>query len=187
MSGVKSSDLLAVVDFLYSGEANIYQENLEPFLTIAKELQLKGLMGKPEKDGLQSLHSGFPKTNHYMKESSTLHLKEEDFQAPKSIPIASREIHTTLALPSQHSGEYKELFEESDQMMEKSDRRMPNGKPMYICKLCGKESEKGNVRKHIESKHMQDINIPCKFCEKTFKSRASLFEHKYRYHRNEKC
>merc|ERR1719318_858019 len=46
MRGVKSEDLLAIVDFLYFGEANVYQENLDSFLAMAEELQLKGLMGK---------------------------------------------------------------------------------------------------------------------------------------------
>ena len=48
MRGVKSENLLAVVDFLYRGEANVYQENLDSFLAIAEELQLKGLMGQTE-------------------------------------------------------------------------------------------------------------------------------------------
>ena len=38
----------APVDFLYRGEANVYQENLDSFLAIAEELQLKGLMGQTE-------------------------------------------------------------------------------------------------------------------------------------------
>ena len=36
---------MAIVDFLYCGEANIYQENLDAFLNIAEELDLKGLNG----------------------------------------------------------------------------------------------------------------------------------------------
>ena len=44
MRGVKSNDLLAIVDFLYFGEANVCQENLDFFPAIAEELQLKGLM-----------------------------------------------------------------------------------------------------------------------------------------------
>ena len=44
--GVKSEDLLAIVDFLYYGEANIYQDNLDTFLNMAEELQLKGLSGR---------------------------------------------------------------------------------------------------------------------------------------------
>ena len=42
MRGVKSEDLLAIVDFLYCGEANVFQENLDSFLAIAEELKLKG-------------------------------------------------------------------------------------------------------------------------------------------------
>ena len=46
MRGLKSEDLSAILDFLYCGEANIFQENLDSFLAIAEELQLKGLMGQ---------------------------------------------------------------------------------------------------------------------------------------------
>ena len=45
MRGVKLDDLSAIVDFLYLGEANVCQENLDFFPAIAEELQLKGLMG----------------------------------------------------------------------------------------------------------------------------------------------
>ena len=45
MRGLKSKDLVAMIDFLYHGEANVYQENIDSFLAIAEELQLKGLHG----------------------------------------------------------------------------------------------------------------------------------------------
>ena len=45
MRGCKFEDLSAVVDFLYLGEANVFQENLDGFLALAGELQLKGLSG----------------------------------------------------------------------------------------------------------------------------------------------
>ena len=38
MRGVKSSNLLAILDFLYRGEANVSQDDLEPFLALAEEL-----------------------------------------------------------------------------------------------------------------------------------------------------
>ena len=43
MKGVKGEYLLAMVDFLYFGEANVNQENLDVFLSLAEELRLKGL------------------------------------------------------------------------------------------------------------------------------------------------
>ena len=41
MRGVKSDDLMAIIDFLYCEEANVYQEHLDSFLAIAEELQLR--------------------------------------------------------------------------------------------------------------------------------------------------
>ena len=48
MRGLKFDDLLAILDFLYRGEANVVQENLDSFLVIAEELKLRGLMGKTD-------------------------------------------------------------------------------------------------------------------------------------------
>ena len=38
--GLKAMELVAMVDFLYFGEANVYQESLELFLGLAEELKL---------------------------------------------------------------------------------------------------------------------------------------------------
>ena len=40
MRGVKFEDLVSMVDFLYNGEANVYQDNLDSFLAMAEELEL---------------------------------------------------------------------------------------------------------------------------------------------------
>ena len=45
MRGVKSEVVLAILDFLYFGETNIFQDNLDLFLAIAEELHMKGLKG----------------------------------------------------------------------------------------------------------------------------------------------
>ena len=46
MRGVKSEDLVAIVDFLYFGEAEIEQANLDDFLALAEELKISGLTTK---------------------------------------------------------------------------------------------------------------------------------------------
>ena len=45
MRGLKTEALVAMIDFLYYGEANVNQENLDAFLGLAEELKLKGLTG----------------------------------------------------------------------------------------------------------------------------------------------
>ena len=39
MRGLKFEDLTDILDFLYLGEVRVFQENLESFLELAKELQ----------------------------------------------------------------------------------------------------------------------------------------------------
>jgi len=43
MRGIKSTDLISVLDFMYHGQVNVYQDDLQDFLALAQELQLKGL------------------------------------------------------------------------------------------------------------------------------------------------
>ena len=50
MRGMNFEELSAILDFLYHGEANIFQESLDAFLRIAEELKLKGLTGKENRD-----------------------------------------------------------------------------------------------------------------------------------------
>merc|ERR1719369_1111817 len=45
MKGMKAKDLVNIIDFIYYGEVNIYQEDLKGFLTSAEEIQIKGLAG----------------------------------------------------------------------------------------------------------------------------------------------
>ena len=43
MRGLKAKDLESIVDFIYFGEANLFQEDVDSFLTLADKLQLKGV------------------------------------------------------------------------------------------------------------------------------------------------
>ena len=49
MRGLKYEDLVSIMDFLYHGEVNIHQENLDSFLLFADELHLKGLRKEKRK------------------------------------------------------------------------------------------------------------------------------------------
>merc|ERR1711915_473778 len=43
LKGVQFSDLQAVLNFMYHGEVNVAQEDLNSFLAVAEELKVKGL------------------------------------------------------------------------------------------------------------------------------------------------
>ena len=46
LRGFQSKDFVSILDFLYFGEASVYQEDLDSFLDIAEEIHLKGLTGQ---------------------------------------------------------------------------------------------------------------------------------------------
>merc|ERR1712126_451368 len=48
--GLKSEDLLAIADFVYFGEVNLLQENLDSFMALAEQLRLKGITGTGNND-----------------------------------------------------------------------------------------------------------------------------------------
>ena len=46
LDGVSSGELQFVLDYIYHGEVQIYQEQLDRFLEVAQRLKLEGLTGK---------------------------------------------------------------------------------------------------------------------------------------------
>ena len=174
---MKSDDLLAVVDFLYRGEANVFQENLDSFLAIAEELQLKGLMGKTDEVDEKCLPPTFkPDINTIPKTSFKRQAPNRNIHNPRE--------DGTLAIPTNFSGDLEELEERVKSMMEKSENKYANGNYFADrCKVCGKEGMGRNIKDHIEANHIEGIIIPCNLCDKTFRSRNSFRQHN-RQHRN---
>ena len=182
MKGMKSEELKALLDFVYNGEANIFEEKLEPFLAFAEELQLKGLEG-----GSQENFETPPKaiTEQKPKYNGQNKMKSEPHE------IMGREVHTSnyfhqedynvekaVALPNDTiSGEMYELDEKLKTLMVLG-KPTPDRKTFYICQVCGKEGQSMQIKDHIEANHLEGIIIPCNHCEKTFRSRNSLRCHK---------
>ena len=184
MRGMKSEDLVAIIDFLYCGEANVFNENLDSFLAIAEELQLKGLMGKLDADELgQKETPKKRKVKVHKNESNTPNYSTEPNQTNQVAFTKHDTSVGTLALVSNFSGDLKELDNKSNSLMVNTLERNVRGNPIYKCTLCGKEAENSNLKKHIEANHLEGISVPCNLCEKTFRTRYSLAVHKHSYHR----
>ena len=164
MRGVKSEDLLAILDFLYCGEAKVYQENLNSFLAISKELQLKGLRGETAIIQKEDVRMSVAK-NAQKKDANVL--KSSAFS--NQHPSFSNELDMISGLTTPLSQGFQELDEKCKSMMEKTLKKQANGYPLYKCQVCGKEEIKSGMTKHIERKHLEGLLVPCDLCEKTFR------------------
>ena len=50
LDGVSSAELQCVLDYIYQGEVQIYQEQLDRFLVVAQRLQLEGLTSQDDEE-----------------------------------------------------------------------------------------------------------------------------------------
>ena len=179
MRGLKSNDLVAIVDFLYFGEADVCQENLDSFLAIAEELQLKGLMGKVD-EKVENV-SGEEKSESQMTKPNTK--PSMSIGAKIQRTIHRGQMDNTIALANDFSGNLEELEERVRSMMEKSQNSYGNrNQKADICKVCGKEGMSNAIKDHIEANHLEGIVLPCNHCEKTFRCRNSLKKHMQKDH-----
>ena len=187
MTGWNFEDLLAIVDFLYHGEANIYEEHLDRFLKIAEEIKLKGLNGgeggrEPEKGNAQNHIK--QTNNHSVKNTDTdrnIETVESNIELPNIYLLCENPENSNIAVAKQNfSGNMKELDELIETMMGKSENMIKRGNQMikaYVCQVCGKEDQKINIKYHIEANHIEGVCVPCNLCEKSFSSRNSLRVH----------
>ena len=181
MRGMKSEDLWAILDFLYCGEANVFQENLDSFLAIAEELQLKGLMGKINDEAGDLDEKYLPQTLLPVINTNTKipkNCSKQQMSAGHKI-----EENRAVAIPSNFSGDSQDLEEKVKSMMEKSQNTLAHRPSIiaYICKVCGKEGQCNAIKDHIEANHLEGIAISCNLCNKIFRSRDAFRHHKRRH------
>ena len=192
LKGFQSKGFLSIMDFLYFGEANVYQEDFDSFLAIAEEIQLKGLIGQTS----GAVTEVQEKTEHSERAYKGNHLfqKSISLQTDKEVEEkVLKKTSTAVAIPSQSSTDLQELAEKVKSMMEKGLNMIPSGgknrngtprhKISYMCKVCGKEGLNKVIKGHIKANHLEGISIPCDHCDKNCPSRRALETHKSRFNR----
>ena len=194
MRGLSNSQLGAIMDFIYYGEVNIFQEDLDSFLALAEELKLKGLNSPTEtsqesepplKYPINQTIQGKPTKQKYKPEWTIYDEKSYTSDETDTLEIeASDSIfeERSLVRSETHAKTYtnkEELDATINSMMETL------GEPgKYSCRVCGKNiNHRGHMISHIEGNHIEGISYSCSLCGKTCRSRESLRMHKFRYHK----
>ena len=178
LSGFKSRDLYMVMDYIYQGEVQILQTELDQFLTVAQQLKIEGLIGGDnDSDGTNADEyiKEDIETSHTQQETVVDNVEDNDkYNAPKKrVPRADR----SVAVVSKASN--MEAKAAVDDLVGKTD----NG---WMCKPCGKTTSNrktalSDLRRHAEI-HIEGLSFDCQLCDKTFRSRNSFNSHKSRHH-----
>merc|ERR1712129_612507 len=189
MRGLKSKDLVAMVDFLYCGEANVYQENLDSFLAVAEELQLKGLMGfgteeKAEEITQPKIKKTPPKLGQQRtfttQEATTPDIYSSVSKVETSAPLEGAVAVTDYTVVA----DLQDLDDKIKSMMEATGKTNYSGnqnRKIFLCNVCGKEGELTQTKAHIESHHITGVSHTCNICGTTARSRPAMLKHKKKH------
>ena len=215
MKGVNFSDMEAVLSFIYHGEVNVAEENLQNFLLVAEELELKGLSrGKNLFEGNSSLQPQ-PTAPPLPQSAAQVSLKtpsrtKHEWPLPasennhavgavhivhaKREPESSQLMNTSQAPVEevdQYAG-YEDFSQERgndfdlNNYLEKIGEGVNFGK--FKCNICGHvSSQKIHGQKHVESKHFPGLfEYSCDQCEKKFNTMSKYRNHRNSHHSNKK-
>ena len=178
MKGMKGNQLESVIHFLYNGEVDIDQDDLNDFLTNSEELQLKGLVGLQESE--------------FGKETRIL-----DNCVDKKINTKTKENKHEIKIPTITKSEsYEEVSETTVNLKKikvagiedidiKAREMIDTTGKNWKCTICGKEAmsqdAKGQLKRHTQV-HMEGISYPCNLCGREYKYKNKLKFHQIKIH-----
>ena len=188
LGGVSSQNIGFILDYIYYGEVNIYQEHLDSFLESAQKLEISGLIGNNQDSSdteNQTLHQ------NQMQQTNKM-FKEED---PNSGDYSFSLVNTTEPVVVKQRRQYSratsndvpkifvgDMTHEEIEAKTKELYKKIDG--VWTCLQCGKTSsgQSCNIRFHVET-HMDGLCYTCNICKKEFRSKNSLNFHKNTFHK----
>jgi len=170
LKGVLHKDLLAMMDFIYTGETQVPAEDVNRFIDAAQELKINGLAD----DGMDSVMGNLS----YDEEMKTEQSEEEMMDLINEVGCEASLLGYSSA-PEEESS-ISELKLEISKKAEKFEDE--SGSTLWKCKDCGKVCKrKDKLDSHIET-HLAGFSHPCSLCDKEFKTRDYLRNHIYIMH-----
>jgi len=197
LKGVKYEEILLVLNFMYHGEVNVAQDELNSFLSVAEDLQVKGLTQNQNQTKSSRVPDESNNAKRYRVEdnSSPRPLKQprpkpnyiqppsnsEKFQSRNEIQEIRPYIKTEAPALIDDSN-CQQLVESNDYQAEQGyeyDQSYQEDTIMY---------QEGEMQMNLEQMQnsSQDLNqswdeelmqFPCEYCEKVFRNKRAYYNH----------
>ena len=179
LNGVSSAEMKNILDFIYNGEIQLYQDHLDQFLAIAQRFQLEGLIqgadeNNPEPQHFEEYEHKIIPENHNMALDTIENVNGTGGISMKNQLVKTQKI---IAMDSANFENLEELDQKISDMIEKVE-----GTQKRRCIPCGQVSRHiGHAKEHAET-HIEGLSFPCQYCSKTFRSR-----HAFKVHISSRC
>ena len=210
MNGLEHAVLVALVEFMYSGQVEIAQAYLDRFLNTAKDLKVKGLfemqdrptaahgvakvveVNKKKDKIVNPLHNdpilavGVDISSDITEENASVNNGDLDTNTTSTEEESESqcvkiENHYNFDEGLNRSNDFEAAVKMD--MKDKKEAMIEKKDKMWHCKECGKIArQRCHIKNHVET-HMNGISEDCNICGKSYKSRSVLNAHKTK-HRN---
>ena len=146
-----------MLDYIYQGEVQIYQEYLDRFLNIANKFKLDAGLLASEESSMEY------KTEEQIDNDMIITQEQQNPPPIKVVRERSRKV------VYQSVNQFEELVVKENNT--------------YRCTVCQKTmSHKTNMKNHLEV-HLTGLSYECQLCEMTFRSNNLFSVHKTKYHK----
>ena len=171
--GAVSINLGFILDYIYHGEVNLYQEQLDSFLESAQKLEIEGLIGMSEEGTEQNMqhHNEMEQETqnvYYTTEAKQIVRIDNNLEVKTQRHYSSSSDVARIDVTSLTTEEIERKIKEQYKKIDGD----------WTCITCDYTSPKQyNVRKHVE-KHIDGLSYSCDLCNKEFRLSNSLHNHK---------
>merc|ERR1712126_67867 len=170
LDGVNNQDLNNILDYIYNGEVQLNQDDLDRFLLVAKRFQLNGLIGNDQ----------IKEEEHKDEGNFDLNFKPTFSNLPRKPALLDNLLNPEATTFSINVDDVNNVKEKINEYLKKCS----DGS--YMCKICGKTGNNRNapqnLRNHIQT-HLEGLSFSCNLCQKNLKSLRNLEQHKYSFHK----
>ena len=162
MDGLTFSDLNNILDYIYNGELQIYQKDLDRFLQIAQRLKLEGLPSSYDNEQKEEIEESTIFDDEKLR---TMNLTE---QIPKNKIIFKN----------------SEDFQNIEELDLYINQQITSTERGHKCNVCNRTSKhRSHIREHMEM-HINGLSFDCNICGQTMGTRNTLRVHKNRRHKH---
>ena len=176
LRGVRSSELVAMVDFIYLGEGSIFQEQLEMFLALAEELELNGLTGNSEEASPENSNYSQKPENSPNQDQQRTNLKTTRKSLIPDVKHEGNPLEGILMPIRQQTKQTAHIDPATLAVIESMIERREDGFGCNQCKYTSKKGHKDHMREHVE-KHIEGLEYHCNSCNKVLRSSYTFRSH----------
>jgi len=183
LKGIKHSDLLAIIEFIYLGSTEVAQNNLGHFMEAASALNIQGLQANiksPESETREETHGEIDPSLDLdsVQTDEKAHL-QKILDTMKDTLDA--EVVNTENVTGSHTSELSPITVDAPQDNQKT-KYVPKDDGRYACENCDYQTKYlYHLKRHNTGKH-SGVKFACDQCDLQFSFRTNLHTHRQSKH-----